>query len=124
MKTRQSGITLIGVLLLLVVLGFFAYMGMKLVPAYTEFFGVKKAMSQLASDGNTSDINEVRRNLAFKMNFQYVDDATIQPKDITIDRQNNASVLRISYDKRVHFLYNIDFLLHFENAVPLRNSQA
>ncbi|KAG9578562.1 hypothetical protein KCV01_g16507, partial [Aureobasidium melanogenum] len=124
MKTRQSGITLIGFLLLLIVLGFFAYMGMKLVPAYIEFFGVKKAMTQLASDGGSSDINEIRRNLAFKMNFQYVDDSTIQPKDITLDRRNNASVLTISYDKRVHFIYNIDFLLHFENAVPMRNSQA
>ena len=124
MKNRQSGITLIGFLLLLIVLGFFAYMGMKLVPSYIEFFGVKKAMTQLASDGSSGDINDIRRKLAFKMNFQYVDDSTIQPKDITLDRRDNASVLTISYEKRVHFLYNIDFLLHFENAVPLRNSQA
>lgn len=124
MKNRQSGITLIGFLLLLIVLGFFAYMGMKLVPAYIEFFGVKKAMTQLASDGSSGDINDIRRKLAFKMNFQYVDDSTIQPKDITLDRRDNASVLTISYEKRVHFIYNIDFLLHFENAVPMRNSQA
>ncbi|KAF1005765.1 MAG: hypothetical protein GAK28_02980 [Luteibacter sp.] len=124
MKNRQSGISLIGFLLLLVVLGFFAYMGMKLVPCYIEFFGAKKAMSQLAADGGSGDLNEIRRNLAFKMNFQYVDDSTIQPKDITLDRQNGATVLKLSYDKRVHFIYNIDFLLHFENAVPMRNSQA
>lgn len=124
MKNRQSGITLIGFLLLLIVLGFFVYMGMKLVPSYIEFFGVKKAMSQLASDGSSGDINDIRSKLAFKMNFQYVDDSTIQPKDITLDRRDNASVLTISYDKRVHFIYNIDFLLHFENAVPMRNSQA
>lgn len=124
MKNRQSGITLIGFLLLLIVLGFFAYMGMKLVPSYIEFFGVKKAMTQLASDGSSGDINDIRRKLAFKMNFQYVDDSTIQPKDITLDRRDNASVLTISYEKRVHFIYNIDFLLHFENAVPMRNSQA
>lgn len=124
MKNRQSGITLIGFLLLLIVLGFFVYMGMKLVPSYIEFFGVKKAMTQLASDGSSGDINDIRSKLAFKMNFQYVDDSTIQPKDITLDRRNNASVLTISYDKRVHFIYNIDFILHFENAVPMRNSQA
>lgn len=124
MKNRQSGITLIGFLLLLIVLGFFAYMGMKLVPSYIEFFGVKKAMTQLASEGSSGDINDIRRKLAFKMNFQYVEDSTIQPKDITLDRRDNASVLTISYEKRVHFIYNIDFLLHFENAVPMRNSQA
>ncbi|MDF3981479.1 DUF4845 domain-containing protein [Luteibacter sp. PPL201] len=124
MKTRQSGVTLIGFLVMLLVLGFFAYMGMKLAPSYIEFFGVKKAMSQIASDGAPADLNQLRQNLLFKMNFQYVDDATIKPKDITLDRSNNATMLEVSYDKRIHFLYNIDFLLHFENAVPLRNVQA
>jgi Tfp pilus assembly major pilin PilA len=124
MKTRQSGITLIGFLIMLLVLGFFAFMGMKLVPSYIEFFGVKKAMTQMASDGSSGDLNDIRRNLIYKMGFQYVDDATIKPQDITIDRRNNASVLEVSYDKRIHFLYNIDFLLHFENAVPMRNVQS
>lgn len=124
MKTRQSGITLIGFLIVLFVLGFFAFMGMKLVPSYIEFFGVKKAMTQMASDGGSGDLNDIRRNLIYKMGFQYVDDATIRPQDITIDRRNNAQVLEVSYDKRIHFLYNIDFLLHFENAVPMGNVQA
>lgn len=110
---------------MLLVLGFFAYMGMKLVPSYIEYFGVKKAMSQIASTGSPeADINKIRSDLAFKMGFQYVDDATIQPKDVTLDRSNNGAVLNVSYDKRIHFLYNIDFLLHFENSVQLKNAPA
>jgi len=125
MKTRQSGVTLIGFIILLLVLGFFAYMGMKLVPSYIEYFGVKKAMSQIASTGSPeSDINKIRSDLAFKMGFQYVDDATIQPKDVTLDRSNNGAVLNVEYEKRIHFLYNIDFLLHFQNAVQLKNAPA
>jgi len=123
MKSRQSGITLIGFIILLLVLGFFAYMGMKLVPSYIEFFGVKKAMSQIAATSTPqSDLNSIRRDLSFKMGFQYVDDSTIQPKDITLDRSNNGAVLNVDYDKRIHFLYNIDFLLHFENGVQLKNA--
>ncbi|SFW19607.1 MULTISPECIES: DUF4845 domain-containing protein [Luteibacter] len=122
MKSRQSGITLIGFLIVLLVLGFFAFMGMKLVPAYIEFFGVKKAMSQIATSGSNQDLDGIRRDLMFKMGFQYVDDATIQPKDITLDRANNGARLNVSYEKQIHFLYNIDFLLHFDNSVQLRNA--
>ena len=122
MKSRQSGITLISFVIVLLVLGFFAFMGMKLVPSYIEYFGVKKAMSQIATAGGAQDLDSIRRDLIFKMGFQYVDDATIQPKDITIDRKNNGGMLNVVYDKRIHFLYNIDFLLHFENAVQLRNA--
>jgi Tfp pilus assembly protein PilX len=32
MKSKQSGITLIGFLIIIVVVGFFAYMAMKLLP--------------------------------------------------------------------------------------------
>jgi len=43
MKTKQSGVTLIGFLVILLVVGFFGYMAMKLVPSYTEYGGVVKA---------------------------------------------------------------------------------
>ena len=123
MKSRQSGITLIGFMILLLVLAFFAYMGMKLVPSYIEYFGVKKAMSQIGATASPqSDLESLRRDLSFKMGFQYVDDSTIQPKDVTLDRSNNGAVLHVDYDKRIHFLYNIDFLLHFENSVQLKNN--
>jgi hypothetical protein len=122
MKSRQQGITLIGFAIVLLVLGFFAFMAMKLVPSYIEYFGVKKAMSQMATSGNAQDLDGLRRELIFKMGFQYVDDATIQPKDITLDRANNGAVLHVEYDKQIPFIYNIDFLLHFENSVQLRNA--
>ena len=57
-----------------------------------------------------------------KTTFGIVDDATIAPKDITLDRANNGAVLNVNYEKQIHFIYNIDFLLHFDNAVQLRNA--
>ena len=43
MKRTQSGITLIGFVVVLAVVGLFAYVGMKLFPMYSEFYGVKSA---------------------------------------------------------------------------------
>lgn len=122
MKSRQTGITLIGFVIVLGVLGFFAFMAMKLVPSYIEFFGVKKAMTQIATSGSATDLDSIRRDLIFKMGFQYVDDATISPKDITLDRANNGAVLHVDYDKQIPFIYNIDFLLHFQNSVQLKTA--
>ncbi|WP_243041093.1 DUF4845 domain-containing protein [Dyella sedimenti] len=123
MKSKQSGITLIGFLFILVVVGFFGFMAMKLVPSYTEFMGVDKAMNQVASSGvEGKSLDDIRRDLMFKLGFQYVDDATIKPKDITITRDNGAAQLNVSYDKRIPFMYNIDFLLHFEKSVALQGN--
>lgn len=125
MKSKQAGITLIGFLIVLAVAGFFAYMAMKLLPAYTEYFGVAKAMSQEASggtDGKTLD--DIRRDLMFKMNFQYVSDAAVKPADITVAQGSGGYELRVAYDKQVSFIYNIDFLIHFEKSVPLQGNVA
>jgi hypothetical protein len=125
MKSKQSGITLIGFLVVLAVAGFFAYMAMKLVPAYTEYMGVVKAMSQISSEGvEGKSLDEIRRELMFKLGFQYVDDATIHPSDITIGQGAGGNQLHVSYDKDIPFMYNIDFLIHFDKSVPIQGNLA
>ena len=122
MKSKQTGITLIGFLIMLMVVGFFGFMAMKLVPAYTEYMGVTKAMNQMATDGGGKSVTQIRNDLIKKLDFQYVSDDTITPQDITIKRTGNAAQLNVSYDKRIPFMYNIDFLLHFEKSVALQGN--
>jgi hypothetical protein len=124
MKSKQSGVTLIGFLFIMAIVAFLGYMAMKLLPSYSEYMGVVKAMNQVASEGtNGKTLDDIRRGLMFKMGFQYVDDATIKPADITIKRDaGGASQLQVSYDKEIPFMYNIDFLLHFNKSVPLQGN--
>jgi hypothetical protein len=37
---------------------------------------------------------------------------------------NGGSSLKLSYDKKIPWIYNIDFLVHFEKAVPLKMQAA
>jgi hypothetical protein len=124
MKSKQSGVTLIGFLIIMAIVAFLAYMAMKLLPSYSEFLGVTKAMNQIATEGtNGKSLDAIRHELMFKMNFQYVDDATIKPANITIVRQSGGTnELRVAYQKQIPFMYNIDFLLHFEKNVPLQGN--
>lgn len=124
MKSKQAGVTLIGFLLIMAIVGFFGFMAMKLLPSYSEYMGVAKAMNQIATEGtNGKTLDDIRRELMFKMNFQYVDDSTIKPNDITIKRDSGgASNLNVVYDKKIPFMYNIDFLLHFDKSVPLKGN--
>lgn len=125
MKSKQAGITLIGFLIVLIVVGFFGYMAMKLVPAYTEYMGVVKAMNGEASEGvDGKTLDTVRRELMRKMDFQYVDDADVSPSDITITHGDAGNQLNVSYDRQIPFIYNIDFLVHFEKSVPLQGTIA
>ncbi|OOG38690.1 DUF4845 domain-containing protein [Rhodanobacter sp. C05] len=124
MKSKQSGVTLIGFLFIMAIVAFFAFMAMKLFPSYSEYMGVVKAMNQVSTEGtNGKSLDDIRRALMFKMGFQYVDDATIKPANITIVRDSGGgNQLHVAYDKQIPFMYNIDFLLHFEKSVQLQGN--
>ncbi|RYD16788.1 MAG: DUF4845 domain-containing protein [Lysobacteraceae bacterium] len=123
MRTRHQvkGITLIGFVLLLGVLGFFAYLAMRLVPMYVEYFGVLKAMEQLRQEPGAAQksLPEVRAQLSLKFNTQYVDETSVTPQSISLKREGGAATLRIAYEKRVPFLYNIDLVGKFDKSLNL-----
>jgi hypothetical protein len=121
MLRHQKGITFVGFVMLLCVVGFFVYAAMKLVPVYTMHMGVVKSMKQLQLEPgiNEKSIDEIRRDLNVKFDLQYVDESIIPPANMQLKKQGGASSLRIFYDRRVPFLYNVDLLVSFDNTVDL-----
>lgn len=121
MHRKTKGITLIGFVILLCVLGFFAYMAMRLIPMYVEYFGVLRAMEQVRQEPASANqsLAQIRSSLNLKFNTQYVDDASVPPQAISLKREGGASTLRIAYEKRVPFLYNIDLVGKFDKSINL-----
>lgn len=122
MRSKQSGITLIGFVIVLLIAGFFAFMAMKLVPPYVQYFSITKAMNEIATEGvsGKSEV-DVRRDFMFKLSFQYADQV-IKPDNIRFERTGSGTSMEVDYDQRIHFLYNIDFLLHFDKTVQLNGN--
>lgn len=120
-QRRSRGITFIGFLIVLAVLGFFAYSAMRLVPIYIENDGVKKSQDLVANEPGSSakTIEQIRGDLGLKFSIQYVDDASIPPQAIQVIRQNGAATLRIAYQRRVNFAGNVDLLVSFDRSVPM-----
>lgn len=124
MPRKNRGITLIGFLILLCVAGFFAYLVMRLVPVYVEYFGVVKSMEMIKNEPGAAQksLEEIRRELSVKFDTQYVDDASIPAQGIQLKREGGSATLRIAYEKRVPFMYNIDLLISFDKSVNLTNA--
>lgn len=121
MQGKAKGITLIGFVFLLGILGFFAYLAMRLIPMYVEYFGVVKAMEQVRSEPGAAQksLDEIRRELSVKFDTQYVDSTSVPPSAIQLKREAGGSTLRIAYEKRVSFMYNIDLVGKFDKSINL-----
>lgn len=124
MHRKAKGITLIGFAILLCVAGFFAYAAMRLIPAYTEYFGVVKAMDQESKEPGVAQksLDQLRRDLQFKFNTQYVDEQNVPMQSISSVRDKGAVVLRVAYERRIPFMYNVDLLVNFDHSVNLTNN--
>ncbi|MBU6404750.1 MAG: DUF4845 domain-containing protein [Pseudomonadota bacterium] len=125
MKTQQHGMTLIGFVFILIIAGFFAYMAMKLVPAYAEYMGVVKTVKETADKPGEmgKPLAQIRNDMSFTGSFQYVDNSTLSDARLSIVTGGPKPMLTMSYNKVIPFLYNISFLLHFKTSAPM-NTQA
>jgi hypothetical protein len=105
-----------GVLALLVGIIFLAIVGMKLVPAYIEYFTIKKAIASISSGGQlrTATVAEIRK--AFDLR-QVVDDFTaISGKDLEITKDGGEVVISFAYEKRVPLFYNVSVVIDFTGS--------
>ena len=123
--SKQRGITLIGFIIVLVVIGFFAYMGMVIGPAYSEYYGVRKAMNFVAAEAspNQPDMEAVRKGLDRQFNVGYVENVTGKDAKLVRDKVR-GNLLELQYEVRKPFVYNIDFIMKFAYTTPLGSKTA
>lgn len=123
MQSQQRGLSMIGFLFVAVVLVAIAMLAMKLVPAYIEFFSVKKI---LATMGQEADIRsksngEIRSDFSRRANVGYV--TVVKPEHLTIDRRGGTPIISADYEFRTKLFGNVSLVVDFSastnpNAAP------
>lgn len=121
-KPAARGMTLLGFLIVLMLFGFFAFIGMRLFPPYAEHHSVSSAMNSLASEPGvgTKSPMEIKRMLDSKLFINYV---TLQPEAVSVDRNAQGYVLHVKYDSRGDMIGNLDYLVSFDQTVVLGPAQ-
>jgi len=123
MKRTQSGMTLIGFIIVLAVVGVFAYMGIKLVPMYTEYFAVKKALSQLSDEPGITQQDPARiKELFFRrLDISYAD--SVKKDNVKVLRREANYLVTVDYEVRRPLISNIDVVGHFAAEQKLTRSE-
>ncbi len=113
---KAHGITLIGFVFVLGVLGFFLYAGMQIGPVYMDHMSVVKAMKTVADEGGNPSPGEIKNRISKLLYVSYVDQ--VKPGDFKVVRGNGRE-LRVKYDVEKEFLGNLSFKIKFEESVSL-----
>lgn len=103
-----------GFLLVAIVVIMFAVLAMKLVPAYIEFFSVKKILNAMGQDNEVKSMTnaEIRNSFAKRADVGYV--TVVKPADLNVDRAGGNMVISTEYEYRTPLVANISLIVDFK----------
>ncbi|MFT3667986.1 MAG: DUF4845 domain-containing protein [Pseudoxanthomonas sp.] len=119
MKRNQGGMTLLGFLLVLVVVGFAAFIAMRLFPMYQEFYAVKSSLKRVASEPGVSDMDPAKIQDLFFRNLYINYSENVKPGNIQIERLDGGWKMNVNYEVRRPLVGNLDVVGKFEASEPL-----
>jgi len=110
---RERGIGFAGLLIILILIVFAAIVGMKVVPAYIEYFTIKKAVAAIVQSGETRGATVIEVRNAFDRRATIDDITVITKNDLEITKEGNEIVIGFAYQKKIPLFYNISVLIDF-----------
>ena len=120
MRSKQTGVTLIGWLILLTPMALCGYVGVRLTPVYLNYMKVARTLESVKTEFKGSDAGSqlaVRAAVEKNLNIESVDYPDI--KDIKITRDGKSWVINASYDDQAPLFSNIFILVSFDKSVTL-----
>ena len=97
MKTRQLGISFIGILFVVGVLAFVGVIGAQAVPTVIEFLAITKAANKAKEGGTVPEVRAI-----FDKAAQIDDIKTITGKDLEVTKEGDKTVVAFAYSKEIH----------------------
>ena len=121
MKRTQGGMTLIGFVIVLGVVGFFAYIAMRLVPMYSEYYAVKQALKGLQAEPGIANRDPAKiQDLFFRrLYISYAEN--VKPANVEIERIESGWEMHVVYEVRKPLVGNLDVVGKFDVTERLTN---
>jgi hypothetical protein len=117
-RKSQSGLSLVGVLLVGSMAAAVVLLGLRLVPVVSEYFGIKRALASVAGAANpqTATVPELRN--AFSKRAIVDDISSITASDVDITKENGRIVMSVDYSRKVPLFSNVSLLIEFSASSP------
>jgi hypothetical protein len=117
MRSKQTGVTLIGWIILLAPIALCIYAGIRLAPIYLNYMKVARTLEQVKDEfkGGGADMVAVRSSIEKHLDTESVDYPSL--KDIKIARQGRGWTISATYDDQAPLFSNVFILVSFDKSV-------
>lgn len=115
-RRRQRGISLFGLMFWAIVIGFFGYVAVVVLPTVNEYLTIKRTVDKIAAE-SPGTVAEVRAAFERQKQIEY-SISSITAKDLEITKENDRVVIAFAYDKEIALVGPVYLLLKYEGRSP------
>ena len=120
MMRSQRGITLIGFVVILALVGVLAYLGMKVFPIYEQFFSVRSAMKGVSGEPGVGEMDPAKiKDLFFRRLYVNYADEDLKPENVKVERKDNGYTMTVNYEVRRPLINDLDIVGKFNETQAL-----
>ena len=120
MLKRQQGMTMIGILFVLALIGVIGYAGIRILPLYLNYMKVARSMEATASEFRGDSVDQAALRRTLEKHWQIEDIDSVSAKDVEITKDDGGVQMHVSYDDSVPYVANVFLMVHFEKTVKVR----
>ena len=113
-RRQQRGVTLLGLLMWAIVIGFVALLAMRVLPTVNEYLTIQRAVNKIATEGMTT-VPEIRTAFEKQKEIEF-SIQSISGKDLDITKENDKVVIRFAYDKEVEIMAPVYLLIKYQGS--------
>ena len=117
---NQAGLTAIGIMLILIPIGFVAFLIVKAVPAYIEAYSVGDAINSLKKDIDLKDKSKEDIYKMIQKRFEVNDIHSVTKDDVKIQKTPTEVSVTVDYEARIPLFSNVALALTFHKSAVVR----
>lgn len=110
----ESGVSLSGLIVVLVVLGALALVAIKVTPAFLEYRAVKDSIAKAKAEAGSGTVREIQQ--AFDKNAGVNDVTSISGRDLAITRDGGSTEISFAYERKVPLTDSISMTFDFDGT--------
>ena len=123
LSKNQSGMTFLGILMILAMLGCFFLFGLRAFPVYTEYFAMKQSMKAVANQPFSKRPNKSQTRILLLRNLELNSVYKFNEKNIKkitkIKKKNGKRYLLVKYDASNRLFSNLYLSLKVDESIEL-----
>jgi cell division protein FtsB len=120
MARREQGMTTLGMLILVVFIGLFAFAAIRLTPVYLNYLKVSGVLEGVYEEFDRQAPTRAAIRTSISRRFDVESVSEITARDIEVTAQDGGFLVAAQYDHTTPFISNVYFTVRFDKTKLVR----